>query len=1592
VPFDGEDEGEMVETSSMISNSSPSIASVSISPSMPTAEETLTCAWDGWYDADGDTDMSTAVWTVDGVEVGSGTSLAGMFSGGQLVSCTVTAFDGAASGSVLSTGVMVVNTPPVAHSAVISPDPATVVDTLTCSSLGYVDPDIYDADESIFAWTVNGLPAGTDATLTEGFVGGDSVGCAITPFDGTSYGVPVTTSMDISNTLATVDWVTVSPDAARADDPLTCVWAEPVDPDGHTLTVNAQWSVGDVYLGTGSTLSSGYGAGDEVVCSVSVDDGMDVGPTATASITITNTLPSIDSVAIEPNPARAADPLTCTWAGYTDIDGDTDVSIASWAINGLFAGVGPTLPSGYIGADVVSCTVIPSDGRGTSAAIVETMVISNSPATVDVVTISPEAALVGETVTCSYSGFNDVDGDPDFSTYRWLINEVEVETGDTMAGGFAGGDTIRCEVTPKDGMDDGIPVSGVQTISNTPPSIDNVTLDPADPETGELVTCNWSGYSDPDGDPDGSTVEWFVNGLSTTTGTTISSDFTAGDELSCEVTPNDGYESGTPISTSVVVANAPPSISGVTISPIAPRAGDPLTCLWGGYADPEDDPDQSTVSWTINGVPAGTDATLSTGYVHGDEVVCEVTPDDGFDVGIPVTGDATILNTAPVIAGIAITPSPAYRSNELSCNWGSFTDADGESDNTRVEWKINGLVEGSGSTLPVGLLEEGDTVRCTATANDGSMDGNILGILIVISDSVPSIESVDITPDEAFVDSNLVCTWDGYYDADGDPDGSFVVWTVNGTVVSTEADLAEAFLPGDLVVCEVTPYDGEHTGDPKSKSLTVQNAPPTIHGVTLAPDPAYTNDAMSCTPGYTSDADGTTSFTYEYKWTVAGIEVAGETAPTLAPGFYVKDEAVICMASANDGIGDGPFTYSNEIYILNTEPEVTSVSIGPPGIRTNDIISASVETADTDDDDLTIYYNWYVNGVLVSSLPSLSGVTNFDKGDMVYLEVSASDGEDESGSLTSGSIIVGNTPPTGPTVSVSPTEPVTGEEDISCALVGEGDDVDGDDLTYSYSWQRDGVLWEGPTATTTEPNDTVEMEHLKSYEIWTCLITPHDDEEAGTPGTDSAEVQTIFSGWGSVDVGLGSADLKIHGEENKDYSGRGVAWAGDVDGDSRTDILVSAPDNDDAGSASGKVYLLRAADYDGYATIPLNDVETAWTGTTAGGNLGGYVQSKSLATAGDIDGDGLDDFLIGEPLYSNPSTGSADGRVYLIYAASVTSTGPVVIPSISTADYIIEGQSYGQLGHAVKSVGDVDGRGTADIMVGAPSADGGRGQAYLLWGEDFGASGTLDMDTDADVTFTGESPGDEVGLRVTGAGDVDGDGLADIMVAAPANDVGGESKSGRSYLFSGVSIDSTVHSLGAEADWLFNGEDTNDLSGHALDTLGDLDKDGYSDFMISAKGSDISGSNSGTVYVLNGGDLPIFRTVNLADAWVKLGGEAAGDRAGHDVSYGGDVDADGRGDLLISAYANDAGGSSSGRTYLMLGASLPSGGGSMSLSSADFYFTGESLADSSGYAISGNGDFDADGLHDILIGAYLRDSTETDAGTTYMFVSPSVYH
>ena len=404
------------------------------------------------------------------------------------------------------------------------------------------------------------------------------------------------------------------------------------------------------------------------------------------------------------------------------------------------------------------------------------------------------------------------------------------------------------------------------------------------------------------------------------------------------------------------MSNAPPSIASVYITPSTARAGNVLTCNWGGYSDPEGDPDASTVEWFINGTSAGTGDKLHSGHVHGDVVSCEVLPSDGMDDGVIVSAETTILNTNPTVGDLRLDPDPVFRTSEVSCVWDTYTDPDGEPDLSTVEWELNGVLVSTESTLPSGMLAEDDELRCTVQAFDGTDTGNTIGIVTTVAPSIPQIDTVTITPEAVYKDSELICTWDGFFDADGDPDLSSVVWTVNGVVASTTPDLSDAFEAEDVVVCEVTPYDGEHFGEPVSSTIYVGNAPPVIYDVAMTPNPAYDGDTLTCVPGYTEDVDGTTFFTYDYRWSVAGVDVPGVFTDTLPSGYFVKDQNVQCRVRANDGSDYGDFVAAPEAYILNTAPVINSVSIGPGDAKTNDIVSASVDATDIDGDDLTVSY------------------------------------------------------------------------------------------------------------------------------------------------------------------------------------------------------------------------------------------------------------------------------------------------------------------------------------------------------------------------------------------------------------------------------------------------------------------------------------------------------------------------------------------------------------------------------------------------------------------------------------------------------------
>jgi alpha-tubulin suppressor-like RCC1 family protein len=205
------------------------------------------------------------------------------------------------------------------------------------------------------------------------------------------------------------------------------------------------------------------------------------------------------------------------------------------------------------------------------------------------------------------------------------------------------------------------------------------------------------------------------------------------------------------------------------------------------------------------------------------------------------------------------------------------------------------------------------------------------------------------------------------------------------------------------------------------------------------------------------------------------------------------------------------------------------------------------------------------------------------------------------------------------------------------------------------------------------------------------------------------------------------------------------------------DILIGAYNY--GWDQTGKAYLILAASLGSDSEIDLSLADYSFNGEHTSAYAG-----DSVSSAGDVDGDGLADILVGSDGYG-PDAHST-GRAYVILGTSLGSTSEI---DLADADYIFEGESSGDsLGESVSGAGDVDGDGLDDILVGK---FGNRGKAYLLLAASLDGSSTMDS-SDADYSFVGESDADKAGYSVATAGDVNGDGLPDIIIGAHGDGAG----------------------------------------------------------------------------------------------------------------------------------------------------------------------------------------------------------------------------
>lgn len=474
----------------------------------------------------------------------------------------------------------------------------------------------------------------------------------------------------------------------------------------------------------------------------------------------------------------------------------------------------------------------------------------------------------------------------------------------------------------------------------------------------------------------------------------------------------------------------------------------------------------------------------------------------------------------------------------------------------------------------------------------------------------------------------------------------------------------------------------------------------------------------------------------------------------------------------------------------------------------------------------------------------------------------------------------------------------------------------------------------------------------------------------GAPGYDDgrADQGRAFVYYGQWN-GLPTTPSWSYGGENLGHRlGYSVALAGDVNGDGYSDVIIGAPFW--YNSAGGPIYLGKVyvfhGNFSGLGASP------NWT---AQGDQEGQHLGMSVAPAGDINRDGVSDIVIGSPDWNH----SGGTFLYLDVGRAYVYHGHTSSGLSATADWIRQGDvENDRFGYAVATAGDVNGDGYADVLIGEPNADSlgytDNGHAYVYYGGPGGLGDSL-------ATFVGPASGTKCGTAVATAGDVNGDNYADIILGMPEVNVGfGNEGAARVFYGGAGGIDTNV-------DWYRYGNEQNGFFGNSVATAGDVNGDGYADIIVGMRGYDGTppdvAVDQGRAFVWFGSATGL----TAGSVWDPMNADWKSELlsqnnayVGYSVGTAGDVNGDGYSDVLVGVPYYSYSETQDGIAMLYLG-----GPGNLS-QTAGWTYQGEAADQNLGFAIAPAGDVNGDGFGDILIGApYFDVGGNANVGKVYVF-------
>lgn len=456
--------------------------------------------------------------------------------------------------------------------------------------------------------------------------------------------------------------------------------------------------------------------------------------------------------------------------------------------------------------------------------------------------------------------------------------------------------------------------------------------------------------------------------------------------------------------------------------------------------------------------------------------------------------------------------------------------------------------------------------------------------------------------------------------------------------------------------------------------------------------------------------------------------------------------------------------------------------------------------------------------------------------------------------------------------------------------------------------------------------------------------------------------------------------------------GHSVSGAGDFNGDGFSDVIIGAPEaTDGVSTVLGTAYVWFGSNLGLNGGVNGN-LLTSWQWRQFGVHSGekfGY----SVSAAGDFNGDGFSDVIVGAPVHGLGYQGPAawpKGKASIWYGSSV--------PQSSTPpDYYVIGNGHAGeefvetfLGWSVSEAGDINGDGYGDVIIGDPGdTDFGKsaGKAIVLLGNETGIRGTWEV--------YGTASQQRAGFSVSCAGDVDGDGYSDVIVGSPGID------KVHVYHSSGAGIiASTANTTLDQNSYTSHpaGSGTHQF-GYSISTAGDVNGDGYSDVIIGDPAYSILGDVVGSVFVFFGSSSGLQTPTNPSDPlypWQAYS-QQAGSRFGHSIAPAGDVNNDGYSDIIVGAphYDDQTSDLNEGWVFVWYG-SATGLGSTGTPANADWTaqsnqtYGGSDDAPEFGFSVSGAGDFDGDGYSDVIVGAPGYDfAGSSDEGAVFMWFGGS---